>query len=244
MEGAEQISFDTETTSTDQMQAELVGISLAFDQNRGYYLPVGHQSNDGKQLPKSVIIEALRGSFENPEIPKVGHNIKYDAVMLARNGLQVKPLSFDTMIAEWLTNPTSRNLGLKNLAWVRLNISMTEIEELIGKGRSQRTMAEVSIEDAAKYAADDAIIPLQLKTELESELTQKQAQKLFKDIEMPLVQILADMEMTGIKLDVDFLAEMSEELSQGIGLIKIQIFESVGEEFNLNSPQQLSEVFV
>jgi DNA polymerase-1 len=241
LEGAEQISFDTETTSTDQMQAELVGISLAFDQNRGYYLPVGHQSNDGKQLPKSVIIEALRGSFENPEIPKVGHNIKYDAVMLARNGLQVKPLSFDTMIAEWLTNPTSRNLGLKNLAWVRLNISMTEIEELIGKGRSQRTMAEVSIEDAAKYAADDAIIPLQLKTELESELTQKQAQKLFKDIEMPLVQILADMEMTGIKLDVDFLAEMSEELSQGIGLIKIQIFESVGEEFNLNSPQQLSE---
>ncbi|UCF27866.1 MAG: DNA polymerase I [Chloroflexota bacterium] len=238
---AEQISFDTETTSTDQMQAELVGISLAVDQQRGYYLPVGHLIDDGKQLPKSEIIEALRDAFENPKIQKVGHNIKYDAVLLARNGLRVKPLSFDTMIAEWLTNPTSRNLGLKNLAWVRLNIKMTEIEELIGKGRNQRSMAEVSIEDVAAYAADDAVVPLQLKTDLEGELSEKQAQELFKDIEMPLVQILADMEMAGIKLDVDYLAEMSEELSQRISSIKTQIYESVGEEFNLNSPQQLSE---
>ncbi|MGW8143526.1 MAG: DNA polymerase I [Anaerolineales bacterium] len=238
---AEQISFDTETTSTDQMQADLVGISLAVNPDRGYYLPVGHLLNGDKQLPKSEIIEALREPFENPKIPKVGHNIKYDAVLLVRNGLRAKPLSFDTMIAEWLTNPTSRNLGLKNLAWVRLDVQMTEIEELIGKGRNQRTMAEVSIEKAAEYAAADAVIPLQLKTELEVELAEKQAQKLFNDIEMPLVQILADMEMAGIKLDVEFLAEMSENLSQKIGSIKTQIFESVGEEFNLNSPQQLSE---
>lgn len=238
---AEQISFDTETTSTDQMQADLVGISLAVNPDRGYYLPVGHLLNGDKQLPKSEIIEALREPFENPKIPKVGHNIKYDAVLLVRNGLRAKPLSFDTMIAEWLTNPTSRNLGLKNLAWVRLDVQMTEIEELIGKGRNQRTMAEVSIEKAAEYAAADAVIPLQLKTELEVELAEKQAQKLFNDIEMPLVQILADMEMAGIKLDVEFLAEMSENLSRKIGSIKTQIFESVGEEFNLNSPQQLSE---
>ncbi len=239
--GAQQISFDTETTSTDQMQADLVGISLAVNQERGYYLPVGHLSDGDKQLPKSNIIEALSDSFENPEVPKVGHNLKYDAVMLARNGLQVKPLSFDTMIAEWLTNPTSRNLGLKNLAWVRLNVQMTEIEELIGKGRNQRTMAEVSIGDAAEYAADDAVIPLKLKEQLEGELTEKQAQKLFKEIEMPLVQVLADMEMAGIKLDVGYLANMSEELSEKIASIKTRIFEAVGEEFNLNSPQQLSE---
>jgi DNA polymerase-1 len=118
---------------------------------------------------------------------------------------------------------------------------MTEIEELIGRGRNQRTMAEVSIKDAAEYAADDAVIPLQLKTELEDELEDKQAQDLFTDIEMPLVPVLADMEMAGIGLDVTFLAEMSEELSLRIGSIKTQIFESVGEEFNLNSPQQLSE---
>jgi DNA polymerase-1 len=238
---AKQISFDTETTSTDQMQAELVGISLAIDLEIGYYIPVGHQANGDKQLPMTVIIEALRESFENPKIPKTGHNIKYDAVVLARNGLRVQPLSFDTMIAEWLINPTSRNLGLKNLAWVRLNVKMTEIEELIGKGRNQRSMAEVSIHDAAEYAADDAVVPLRLQTELEEELNERQAINLFNNIEMPLVQVLADMEMAGIRLDVEYLAQMSDELSQRLGSISAQIFDAVGEEFNLNSPQQLSE---
>jgi DNA polymerase-1 len=241
LKNAEQISFDTETTSTDQMKAELVGISLAIDLGSGYYIPVGHRVNGGEQLPKTVVIEALRESFENPNIPKTGHNIKYDAVILARNGLRVQPLSFDTMIAEWLINPTSRNLGLKNLAWVRLNVKMTEIEELIGKGRNQRNMAEVSIHDAAEYAADDAVIPIRLQTELEIELKERQAEDLFNNIEMPLVQVLADMEMAGIRLDVEYLGQMSGELSERLGSINGQIYDVVGEEFNLNSPQQLSE---
>ncbi len=240
LDSVERISFDTETTSTDQMEADLVGISLAVDLDNGYYIPVGHRANGGTQLPKDVILEALRGPLENPEIPKVGHNIKYDAVILARNGFQVQPLSFDTMIAEWLINPTSRNLGLKNLAWVRLNIKMTMIEELIGKGKNQRSMADVSIAEAAKYAGDDAVIPLRLQLDLEEELNERQATRLFNEIEMPLVQVLAEMEMAGIGLDVDYLAQMSEELSQRLGLIETQIFDSVGVEFNLNSPQQLS----
>ena len=240
LDGVEQISFDTETTSTDQMEADLVGISLAVDLDSGYYIPVGHRANGGTQLPKDVILEALRGPLENPEIPKVGHNIKYDAVILARNGFQVQPLSFDTMIAEWLINPTSRNLGLKNLAWVRLNIKMTMIEELIGKGKNQRSMADVSIAEAAKYAGDDAVIPLRLQLGLEEELNERQATRLFNEIEMPLVQVLAEMEMAGIGLDVDYLAHMSEELSQRLALIETRIFDSVGVEFNLNSPQQLS----
>ncbi len=240
LDGVERISFDTETTSTDQMEADLVGISLAVDLDSGYYIPVGHRANGGKQLPKDVILEALRGPLENPEIPKVGHNIKYDAVILARYGFQVQPLSFDTMIAEWLINPTSRNLGLKNLAWVRLNIKMTMIEELIGKGKNQRSMADVSIADAAKYAGADAVIPLRLQLDLEEELNERQAIRLFNEIEMPLVQVLAEMEMAGIGLDVDYLAEMSEELSQRLGFIETRIFDSVGVEFNLNSPQQLS----
>ena len=240
LDSVERISFDTETTSTDQMEADLVGISLAVDLDSGYYIPVGHRANGGTQLPKDVILEALRGPLENPEIPKVGHNIKYDAVILARNGFQVQPLSFDTMIAEWLINPTSRNLGLKNLAWVRLNIKMTMIEELIGKGKNQRSMADVSIAEAAKYAGDDAVIPLRLQLDLEEELNERQATRLFNEIEMPLVQVLADMEMAGIGLDVDYLAHMSEELSQRLGLIETRIFDSVGVEFNLNSPQQLS----
>ncbi len=240
LDSVERISFDTETTSTDQMEADLVGISLAVDLDSGYYIPVGHRANGGKQLPKDVILEALRGPLENPEIPKVGHNIKYDAVILARNGFQVQPLSFDTMIAEWLINPTSRNLGLKNLAWVRLNIKMTMIEELIGKGKNQRSMADVSIAEAAKYAGDDAVVPLRLQLDLEEELNERQATRLFNEIEMPLVQVLAEMEMAGIRLDVEYLAQMSEELSQRLGLIETRIFDSVGVEFNLNSPQQLS----
>ena len=240
LDSVERISFDTETTSTDQMEADLVGISLAVDLDSGYYIPVGHRATGGTQLPKDVILEALRGPLENPEIPKVGHNIKYDAVILARNGFQVQPLSFDTMIAEWLINPTSRNLGLKNLAWVRLNIKMTMIEELIGKGKNQRSMADVSIVEAAKYAGDDAVIPLRLQLDLEEELNERQATRLFNEIEMPLVQVLAEMEMAGIGLDVDYLAQMSEELSQRLGLIETRIFDSVGVEFNLNSPQQLS----
>jgi DNA polymerase-1 len=241
LENAERISFDTETTSTDQMEADLVGISLAVNLDKGYYIPVGHQANGEKQLPKEVILEALREPLENPGIPKVGHNIKYDAVILARNGLRVQPLSFDTMIGEWLINPTSRNLGLKNLAWVRLNVKMTAIEELIGKGKNQRSMADVSIAEAANYAGDDAVIPLRLQLELDEELNERQAINLFNEIEMPLVQVLADMEMAGIGLDVDYLAQMSEELSQRLGIIETQIFDSVGGEFNLNSPQQLSE---
>lgn len=240
LDSVERISFDTETTSTDQMEADLVGISLAVDLDSGYYIPVGHRANGGTQLPKDVILEALRGPLENPEIQKVGHNIKYDAVILSRNGFQVQPLSFDTMIAEWLINPTSRNLGLKNLAWVRLNIKMTMIEELIGKGKNQRSMADVSIAEAAKYAGDDAVIPLRLQLDLEEELNERQATRLFNEIEMPLVQVLAEMEMAGIGLDVDYLAQMSEELSQRLGLIETRIFDSVGVEFNLNSPQQLS----
>jgi DNA polymerase-1 len=238
---AERISFDTETTSTDQMVAELVGISLAVDLDTGYYIPIGHHANGGNQLPKDLILEALREPLENPMLPKVGHNIKYDAVVLARNGLHVNPLSFDTMIAEWLVNPTSRNLGLKNLAWVRLNTNMTPIEELIGKGRNQLSMADVSIDEVARYAGDDAVIPLLLQLELEEELGERQATRLFNEIEMPLIQVLADMEMAGIGLDVEYLAGMSEELSQRLGLIETQIYDSVGVEFNLNSPQQLSE---
>jgi len=238
---AKEISFDTETTSVDQMQANLVGISMAVDMEGGFYIPVGHLTPGDQQLPKEEVITAIRPYLEDLAIPKFGHNIKYDAVLLARNGIDVKPLSFDTMIAEWLNNPTSRSLGLKNLAWVRLNYKMTEIEELIGRGKKQRSMADVRIDEVAAYASDDAVIPLRLRTDLEQELKDNQVLSLFNDIEMPLVNVLADMEMAGIALDVDFLEQFSGELNERIGKLKTKIFELVGSEFNLNSPQQLSE---
>ena len=240
LNNAEAIAFDTETTSTDQMSADLVGISLSVQEGMGYYVPVGHAPGLGTQLPLSMVIEALQGPMTDPDIPKIGHNLKYDFIVLARHGLLSTPLAFDTMIAEWLINPTSRNLGLKNLAWVRLGIQMTDIDVLIGKGKNQRTMAEVPIKAAAAYAAADADMTLRLVSQLRVELEQTNALKLFTEIEMPLVRVLADMEMAGILVDKTFLHGMSIELEKRLGELSVQIYQSVGEEFNLNSTQQLS----
>jgi DNA polymerase-1 len=166
--------------------------------------------------------------------------LKYDLIMLTRHGLPVTPLGFDTMIAEWLCNPASRSLGLKSLAWVRLGMKMTEIEELIGKGKEQRTMAQVPIAEAAAYAAADAVAVFRLMPLLQKELANCQATKLFNEIEMPLVPVLAGMEMAGISLDVDFLARMSQELETRMRELETQVHHAVGMPFNLNSTQQLS----
>ncbi len=238
LENASMIAFDTETTSTDQMQAELVGISLAVEPHQGYYIPVGH--DEGQQLDRHQVITALQGPLTASNIPKAGHNLKYDYVVLARYGLAVSPLAFDSMIAEWLINPASRNLGLKNLAWVRLDHQMTEIEELIGKGKKQKSMAEVSISDAAAYAADDAAVVLQLLPILQAELEKTQVRSIFDEMEMPLVQVLAAMEMAGITLDVTFLEDMSANLGSRLAEIQDLIHTTVGETFNINSTQQLS----
>jgi DNA polymerase-1 len=239
LENAKVIAFDTETTSTDQMAAELVGISLATDEDTGFYIPVGHQ--DGKQLDLEVVLDALKSPLTSPQILKIGHNIKYDYVVLARYGLEAFPLSFDTMIAEWLINPASRNLGLKNLSWVRLDHQMTEIEDLIGKGKNQITMADVPISDAAAYAADDAVVVLRLMPILKAEMEDAKVSPLFQELEMPLIRELAAMEMAGIGLDTDFLAGMSDSLGSRLNEIQDLIHNAVGETFNINSTQQLSK---
>jgi len=151
-------------------------------------------------------------------------------------------VTFDTMIAEWLSDPGSRNLGLKNLAWVRLGIEMTDIEKLIGRGRNQRTMAQVSIDEVAPYAAADARVCLGLMPQLQEELEEKAVLDLFHTLEMPLVPVLADMEIRGILLDTDFLTKFSAELESRLGEIRTQTYEIVGREFNINSTQQLSKV--
>lgn len=240
LSSASSIAFDTETTSTDQMEAELVGISLAVDTDEAYYIPVGHR-NGGEQLPLEGVLKALRGPLTDANISKVGHNVKYDFILLARQGVRVAPLGFDTMIAEWLINPASRNLGLKKLAWVRLGHTMREIEELIGSGKNQRTMAEVSIREAALYAADDAVVVLKLIPILEKELEAVEATSLFTELELPLIPVLAQMEMNGIALDIDFLGHMSDNLQSRLEDIEAQVHQTVGEPINLNSPKQLSE---
>jgi DNA polymerase-1 len=241
LKDAQVLSIDTETTSTDQMAAKLVGISLSMRKGTSYYIPVGHTVGSQDQLPWETVKDALREPLTRSRLPKAGHNLKYDFVVLTRHGLRMTPLAFDTMIAEWLVNPTSRSLGLKNLAWVRLGVKMTEIEELIGKGKKQISMAQVPVSDAAEYAADDAEVILRLMPQLQKEMGEKQALHLFEEVEMPLVSVLADMEMAGIALDTDYLQQMSKELDQRLNAIEDRIFEAVGEPFNLNSPQQLSE---
>ncbi len=237
---AEVISFDTETTSTDEMQAELVGISLSVEEGTGYYLPVGHTR--GQNLSIEQVVSALREPLTNPKIGKLAHNAKYDYIMMSRYGIQVAPLLFDTMIAEFVVDPGSRNLGLKNLAYVRLGEEMTNIEELIGKGKSQISMAEVDVGAAAAYAAADAEIPLRLMPLLSKDLERVNGMQLMKEIEIPLITVLAEMEMSGILLDLPFFENMSEELQGRLNEMASQVYQSVGKEFNLNSTQQLSDV--
>ncbi len=244
MEAAPQVAFDVETTSTDPMRAKLVGISVAVEAGTGFYIPVGHNPAfaGGPQLPLEAALDALRGPLTDPSKPKVGHNLKYDFVVLARHGLRAGPLGFDSMLAEWLCDPSSRNLGLKSLAFVRLGLEMTPITHLIGTGRNQRSMADVPIADAGPYAAADAEVCLRLMPELSRELGDKKQLRLFQDLEMPLVSVLADMEIEGVALDTAFLASLSTGMAGRLAEIEAAIFQQVGHSFNINSTQQLSAV--
>jgi DNA polymerase-1 len=234
------ISFDTETTSTEEMLADMVGISLATREGQGYYIPVGHAAGDN--LPVDQVLAALRGPLTDPKIGKIAHHAKYDYIVLARHGLRVVPLTFDTMLAEFIADPASRHLGLKNLAASRLGEEMIHIEDLIGKGKKQISMAEVAIESAAAYAAADAETTLRLLPLMQAEVERVHGAQLMAEIEMPLVPVLADMEMAGILLDLPFFEKMSVELQGRMAEIEKQVFESVGKAFNLNSTQQLSDI--
>ncbi len=234
------ISFDTETTSTEEMRAEIVGISIAISAGEGYYIPIGHAA--GNNLPLKKVIAALEESMTNLKIGKVAHNAKYDYIVLAQHGLVVSPLTFDTMLAEFIVDPSSRHLGLKNLAFVKLGEEMTHIEELIGKGKKQISMADVAIESVAPYAVADAETTLRLMPLVQKELKRVNGEKLFEEIDLPLTPVLADMEMTGISLDLPFFASMDTELTKRLAQVEKQVFDSVGKPFNINSTQQLSDV--
>ncbi len=234
------IAFDTETTSTNEMQAEVVGVSLATQPGSGWYIPVGHL--DAQNLPIDQVLDALAAPLTNPAIQKIGHNVKYDYLILARHGLRVSPLAFDTMIAEWLVDPGSHNLGLKNLVLARLGEEMTHIDELIGKGKKQITMAQVPVAQVAPYAAADAETCLRLMPQLQAEIKSGELERLMYEIEMPLVSVLAEMEFLGVRLDLDFFHAFSKELTINLASLEKQIFEQVGKPFNINSTQQLSDV--
>ena len=244
LNGAEAIAWDVESTGVDPTVADLVGISLAIAPDRAYYLPVGH--DEGAQLPLKDVIDALRPAFTNPEIGKIAYNANYDYLMLARYGIEVTPVKFDVMLAEWCVNPAgkySSPLGLKALALHRLNVEMTEIKQLLGSGRSQRTMNQVAIADAAPYAGADAALTYRLWQEIAPELPRAGVQSLFDEMEMPLIPIIAEMEHAGVEIDSDFLREMSGRLQAELAHIQDEIFElNENRPFNINSPKQLNDV--
>jgi DNA polymerase-1 len=232
------VVVDVESTSTDPMAAALVGIALTALEGQGYYVPVGHQ--DAANLELDMVVEKLKALLADPNIAKYAHNANYDLTVLAEHGLEVSPTTCDTMIAEWLLNPSSRNLGLKNLAWNRLGVEMTPIETLIGKGKKQITMDRVAVEKAAPYACADVDMTLRLANQLQPELREKALWSLFSKVEMPLVPIIVEMQRAGVKLDVDALAEMSRRLGERLGELQGEIEGYVGRAININSTQQLS----
>lgn len=241
LNAAQGIAFDTETTGTDQMAAELVGISLATDGETGYYIPVGHKT--GEQLPLKTVMDALRPPLTNPAIGKYGHNAAYDMVMLQRHGLDISPVTFDTMIAEWLRAPDSKFLGLKNLARQELEIHMTEISELIGKGKKQITMDDVAIEKAAPYAAADAAMTFRLVEKLRGKLAEQELMPLYETLEMPLIPVITSMERAGVVLDRAYLNELSVQLGNTLAGLEQDIYSLSGYgTFNINSPKQLNDV--
>ena len=238
---ADVLAVDTETTSTDAMRAELVGISLTHTPGEAWYIPTQAPSG-APTLAPDVVQRHLGPLLADPDLPKCGHNLKYDLEILRRAGFTVRNLAFDTMIAEWLINPASPNLGLKNLAWARLGVQMTPIKDLIGTGRSQKAMDEVPLEKAAPYACADAELSFQLVQKLRPGLEEHQQLDLFQDLEMPLISVLADMEMKGVKLDMGWLETLSDELERRLARQEAEIYALAGQEFNVNSPQQLSGV--
>ncbi len=235
---AKVIAFDTETTGTDPLLSQLVGISFAIEEGAGYYLPIGHVA--GQQLAREQIIEALKPVLENSKLPKVGHNAKYDMAVLHEAGLDVRGLKFDTMLGAFLIEPGA-SLGLKKLAKSQLQIEMTEIEELIGRGKKQITMAQAPIAQAAAYAAADADVTLRLMHAQQPKLDELGLQTLLNTVDMPLVPVLLDMELAGVKVDATFLSEMSQRFEVRLKEIEQEVYRLAGYEFNLNSPAQLGD---
>jgi DNA polymerase-1 len=234
---AERLTFDVETTSTDAIAADLVGIALTDAPGRGWYVPVASPT---VRLPITDVLHILQPLFRSDQPSKLAHNAKYDITVLAQHGVETHGRLFDTMIAAWLVDPAGM-VGLKNLAWQRLGVSMTEITQLIGSGKKQITMDRVPLEHVVPYACADVDMTTRLVDGLLTDLRSGGQEALFTEVEMPLVAVLTAMERAGVRLDGAVLAQMSQDLDARLQAIEEQIFELVGYRFNVNSTQQLSE---
>lgn len=236
-------AIDTETTSRDPMRAELVGISLAHTPHEAVYIPVSHMYLGApQQLEKALVLERLRPLLEDPKRAKYGQNIKYDFIVLQRQGVTMRGLAFDTMVAGYLINPSRRANNLEALAREYLHMTPISYEEVAGKGARQVTFDQVDIERATTYSAEDADVALLLTQALEPRLVELGLDRLFHDVEMPLIDVLAAMEMIGITVDTAYLGEMSKRLQVQMDEHLQAIHDLAGETFNVNSSQQLQTI--
>ncbi len=233
-------ALDTETDSLDTMQANLVGVSISWKEGEAHYVPVGH--TEGTQLECDQVVAALKPILENPDIGKVGHNIKFDYEVLRRYGVATKPIACDTMVAAFLINSLGRAQSLDDLAYAELGIEMIPIKDLIGSGKTQTTFDKTLIEDATKYAAEDADMAWRLYQKLSSQLEELKLDKLAMDMEWPLIPVLGEMELAGIALDSELLNDFGKKLRREINELKIKIWEAAGQEFNIASPAQLAQI--
>jgi DNA polymerase-1 len=243
LSASSELSFDTETTSADPMQAELVGISLAKEPYRAYYLPLAHTyAGVPRQIDRDQALRALAPVLANASIGKIGQNMKYDLLVLGHYGIAVQGLFFDTMIASYVLNPSKMSHGLDAIALEYLNYKITTYADVTGTGKKQIGFNEVGIETAARYSGEDADITLRLKRVLEPKLAEHNLEKLFHEIEMPLMEVLVDMERTGVKIDAAFLQNMSKQLEHEMARGAAAVYELAGTEFNINSPKQLADI--
>lgn len=231
------VSVDTETTSTDAMKAELVGLSFSIEENKAFYVPIPSEREEALK-----IVNIFKGVYESPDLMKIGQNIKYDIIVLANYGVKFNGPIFDTMIAHYVLQPELRH-NMDYMAEVYLNYKTIHIDELIGpKGKGQKNMRSLSPSEVYKYASEDADVTLKLKNIFEVELKKNGLYSLFEEIEMPLVPVLARMEMNGVRVDTESLAETSRQFAERMSTIEKEIHEMAGMDFNISSPKQVGEV--
>lgn len=231
------VSFDTETTSLNELEAELIGMSFSYKKGLAYYIPISENKEDAQKT-----VELFRPFFEAENVLKIAHNLKYDYKVLQNYNIEVRGKIFDTMIAHYLLNPDGRH-GMDYLAEMYLDYKPVSIESLIGKkGKNQLTLREVDLETQTAYAAEDADVTFQLYELFAPQLIKENLKELFYKVEMPLMKVLAKMELTGVKLDSNWLAQESIDLENDLRVLETKIFELSGENFNMNSPKQLGEI--
>ena len=231
------VCFDTETTSLNELEAELIGMSFSYKKGLAYYVPISANQEEAQET-----VELFRPFFEDQNVLKIAHNLKYDAKVLQNYNIDVTGKLFDTMIAHYLLNPDGRH-GMDYLSEMYLDYKPFSIETLIGKkGKNQLTLREVDIETQTAYAAEDADVTFQLYELFAPQLAKENLEELFYNVEMPLMKVLAKIELTGVKLDEKWLAQESIDLENDLRILESKIFELSGEQFNMNSPKQLGEI--